>query len=66
MIAAGSLSQAQRGTETPNRPSLSWTRFSRWGRDLAAWLGLVPRQFTTDGKPKLLGISKRGNKYLGR
>ena len=34
------------------------------GRDLAAWLGLVPRQFTTRGKPKLLGISKRGNKYL--
>jgi transposase len=33
-------------------------------RDLAAWLGLVPRQFTTGGKPKLLGISKRGNKYL--
>src|ERR1700751_1162916 len=36
------------------------------GRDLAAWLGLVPRQFTTGGKPKLLGISKRGNTYLRR
>jgi transposase len=36
------------------------------GRDLAAWLGLVPRQFTTGGKPKLLGFSKRGNKYLRR
>jgi transposase len=36
------------------------------GRDLAAWLGLVPRQFTTGGKAKLLGISKRGNKYLRR
>jgi hypothetical protein len=35
-------------------------------RDLAAWLGLVPRQFTTGGKPKPLGISKRGNKYLRR
>ena len=34
------------------------------GRDLAAWLGLVPRQSTTGGKPKLMGISKRGNKYL--
>jgi transposase len=34
------------------------------GRDLAAWLGLVPRQSTTGGKPKLFGISKRGNKYL--
>lgn len=36
------------------------------GRDLAAWLGLVPRQMTTGGKPKLLGISKRGNSYLRR
>jgi transposase len=34
------------------------------GRDLAAWLGLVPRQVTTGGRPKLLGITKRGNKYL--
>lgn len=34
------------------------------GRDLAAWLGLVPRQVTTGGKPRLLGISKRGNRYL--
>jgi transposase len=34
------------------------------GRDLAAWLGLVPKQVTTGGKPKLLGISKRGNGYL--
>lgn len=33
-------------------------------RDLGAWLGLVPRQHTTGGKPKLLGISKRGNRYL--
>jgi transposase len=38
----------------------------RKGRDLAAWLGLVPRQYTTGGKPKLLGISKRGNEYLRR
>ena len=34
------------------------------GRDLAAWLGLVQKQVTTGGKPKLLGISKRGNVYL--
>ena len=34
------------------------------GRDLAAWLGLIPRQATTGGKPKLLGITKRGSKYL--
>src|SRR3982750_281775 len=36
----------------------------RRGRDLAAWLGLVPRQATTGGKPRLLGITKRGNTYL--
>ncbi len=36
----------------------------RRGRDMAAWLGLVPRQATTGGKPRLLGISKRGNRYL--
>jgi transposase len=36
------------------------------GRDLAAWLGLTPRQATTNGKPKLLGIRKRGDRYLRR
>lgn len=34
------------------------------GRQLAAWLGLVPRQHSTAGKPTLLGISKRGDGYL--
>ena len=34
------------------------------GRDLSAWLGLVPRQQTTGGKPRLKGITKRGNVYL--
>jgi transposase len=33
------------------------------GRDFAAWLGIVPRQYSTGGKAKLLGISKRGNGY---
>jgi transposase len=36
------------------------------GCDLSAWLGLTPRQATTGGKTKLLGISKRGNRYLRR
>jgi transposase len=36
------------------------------GRDFAAWLGLIPRQHSTGGKAKLLGISKRGNPYLRR
>jgi transposase len=34
------------------------------GRQLAAWLGIVPRQHSTGGKPTLLGISKRGDTYL--
>ena len=34
------------------------------GRELAAWLGLVPRQHSTGGKPTLMGISKRGDCYL--
>jgi transposase len=34
------------------------------GRQLAAWLGLVPRQHSTGGKPRLLGISTRGDVYL--
>jgi len=38
----------------------------RKARDLAAWLGLVPRQHSTGGKTTLLGISKRGNPYLRR
>ena len=38
----------------------------RKGRDLAAWVGMVPREYSTGGKQKLLGISKRGNSYLRR
>jgi transposase len=34
------------------------------GRELAAWLGLVPRQYSTGGKDRLLGISKRGDVYV--
>lgn len=34
------------------------------GRELSAWLGLVPRQHSTGGKSRLLGISKRGDLYL--
>jgi len=35
-------------------------------RDLACWLGLVPRRHSTGGKVRLLGIGKRGNGYLRR
>jgi len=34
------------------------------GRQFAAWLGLVPKQHTTGGQTRLLGISKRGDRYL--
>ena len=36
------------------------------GRHLAAWLGLVPRQRSSGGKERLLGISERGDGYLRR
>lgn len=36
------------------------------GRDLAAWIGLVPRQNSTGGKERLGGISKQGDRYLRR
>ncbi len=34
------------------------------GRHLSAWIGLVPRQNSSGQKNRLLGISKRGDKYL--
>lgn len=38
----------------------------RKARDMAAWIGLVPREYSTGGKTTLLGISKRGSSYLRR
>jgi transposase len=34
------------------------------GRQFAAWLGLVPKQYSTGGQTRLLGISKRGDSYI--
>jgi len=34
------------------------------GRELSAYLGLVPKQHSTGGKSRLLGISKRGDRYV--
>ena len=34
------------------------------GRVVSSWLGLTPRQHSTGGRPVLLGISKRGNRYM--
>src|SRR5262245_2859302 len=39
-------------------------RMFRSGRDMAAWLGIVPSQHSTGGKPTLGPISRRGNAYL--
>ena len=41
----------------------NWKAFSS-GRNLAAWIGLVPKQHSTGGKERLGGISKQGNRYL--
>ena len=38
----------------------------RSGRDFAAWVGLVPQQDSTGGKPRLGPISKQGDRYLQR
>ena len=43
----------------------SGTAFKK-GRGFAAWLGLAPKEYTTGGKQRLLGISKPGNSYLRR
>lgn len=46
---------------------LSWVgdaKHFKSGRALAAWIGLVPKQYTTGGKPKLVGIGKRGHPQL--
>lgn len=44
--------------------SLGDARNFKDGRQVAAWLGLVPRQHSSGGKQNLLGISKRGDSYL--
>jgi transposase len=36
----------------------------RSGRNLAAWIGLVPRQNSSGGKERLAGITKQGDRYL--
>ena len=44
--------------------SLGDARSFKDGRQVAAWLGLVPKQHSSGGKQNLLGISKRGDTYL--
>ena len=70
--AAQSGEQAQRLMTIPGVGALTATALLaalgevtafRNGRELAAWLGLVPRQHATGGKEQLRGISKRGDSY---
>jgi len=58
------VKQLPRGDKTYRYTAIGNGAAFRKGRDFAAWLGLVPRQYSTGGKAKLLGISKRGNIYL--
>jgi transposase len=51
-------------TATALVASIGDAKTFRNGRQLAAWLGLVPRQDSSGGKERLLGISKRGDTYL--
>lgn len=51
-------------TATALVASVGDARQFRRGRDMAAWLGLVPRQQSSGGKAVLQGISKRGDAYL--
>ena len=44
--------------------SVADPRMFKTGRDLAAWIGLVPRQNSSGGKERLGGISRAGNRYL--
>ena len=44
--------------------SVSDAKLFEGGREFAAWLGLVPRQHSTGGKPRLGSISKMGNRHL--
>lgn len=51
-------------TATAMVASIADVRAFKNARQLSAWLGLVPRQDSSGGKPRLLGISKRGDTYL--
>lgn len=51
-------------TATAIVAAVSDPRAFKNGRQLSAWLGLVPRQNSSGGKTVLLGISKRGNQYV--
>jgi transposase len=51
-------------TATALIAAVSDARVFKNGRQFAAWLGLVPKQYSTGGQTRLLGISKRGDSYI--
>lgn len=51
-------------TATALAGAIDWGQDFKNGRQLAAYLGLVPRQASSGGKDRLLGMSKRGDGYL--
>jgi len=51
-------------TATALVASLGDGRQFKRARDVSAWVGLVPGQYSSGGKQRLLGISKRGDAYL--
>src|SRR5882724_5186773 len=69
MLSAGngfcSSSSANSSSASASSFSFNGSTFKK-GRNLSAWMGIVPGEYSTGGKQKLLGISKRGNKYLRR
>jgi len=51
-------------TATALMAAVSDAQVFKNGRQFAAWLGLVPKQYSTGGQTRLLGISKRGDSYI--
>jgi len=51
-------------TATALLAAVSDARVFNNGRQFAAWVGLVPKQYSTGGQTRLLGISKRGDSSL--
>ena len=51
-------------TATAMVATIGDARVFKNGREMSASLGLVPRQYSSGGKSRMLGISKRGDKYM--
>jgi transposase len=62
-LGPSSLRYTNNPTGAKDRADHNGAAFHK-GREFAAWFGLVPKQYSTGAKAKLLGISKRRNPYL--